>query len=427
VEGVNEIMTTDHWKRRADEWKEEHRYPYEWVQGQRLPLEWNPDIGMAGGGGFPALDPGQYNQSGVATEANNTTGVRGQEVDVKPPRVSYNPPASTARQHNWLTGGGGRPGFQNMTVTDDFGSYEPPKKKPTEVEWWWEMHPDDWPPPGPPGSNWPGYPPPWSEQPPDWNPPPTWAEENAEPQPSPIQIGPPERTFPPQTPGGPFMPPPFWLLQDPDATGDDVAKAREGKEPWFGVLVHDGQKTMPFEEFAEMTGLPPDQAWEQWHQFFSNTRPEINREGTDYWSTGMPFTSTMGTDQMIDAIQPSQMVTSEGRDILDTYGMVQNNPNVISYPYREEDPDGEWQPGFGQPVNPTMAKRPVPREVPYYDQRGLLEAQILDEMAMRGIPPTGGLDAPGYNPRNQHLYNDTPIGRVDPRAVLGGILKRLRG
>jgi len=125
---------------------------------------------------------------------------------------------------------------------------------------------------------------------------------------------------------------------------------------------------------------------------------------------------------MLEAIDDAM-----GEDILDTYSMVQNNPNVISYPYRDEDPDGEWQPGFGQPVNPMMGQRPAPREIPYYDQRGFLEAQILDEMAMRGIPPTITLDAPGYMPRDQHLYANTPVGRVDPNVVLINILKRIRG
>jgi len=60
-------------------------------------------------------------------------------------------------------------------------------------------------------------------------------------------------------------------------------------------------------------------------------------------------------------------------------------------------------------------------------QRGLLENQILDEMAMRGIPPAVLLDQAGYNPRDQHLYRDTPVGPVNPNLVLLNVLNRIRG
>ena len=342
------------------------------------PAQWNRFSGAASS--FPALAPQQF-QMPVQPSPQTVRNVSVQSN----PRVSYNPPTSTAGQHGYVSN------FPNMTPGYDYGSprmgYMVPEPPPITGT----PHPDikiqDT----------------------------ITTPSEPTPEPAPPEGG--------TTGAPPFMAPSIWLLQDPDATGDQLTAAKEGKEPWFGVLVSDGNETMAFEEFAEMSGMPPAQVWAMWNQYFSHSRPEMTgREGTDYWSTGVPFTSTMGTDQMLETINQAQ-----GEDMLDTYSMVQNDPNVFSYPYRDEDPNGEWQPGFGQPVNPIMGQRPVPREIPYYDQRGLLEAQILDEMAMRGIPPAVTLDAAGYNPRDQHLYSNTPVGRVDPNVVLINILKRIRG
>lgn len=330
------------------------------------PANWNRYSGA--GGSFPPLAPQQFQQV-VQRSPQTVRNVKVQSV----PHVTYNPPTSTAGQHPWLTNPNAHMGY--MTTMPDYGSSRSAASG-------WNYVPPLNPPPGPPVKQ----------------------------EPEPPQ---------PQTPSGPLMPPSYWLIKDPDQTGDDIAAAREGQGPWFGVLVYNGQETVPFEEFAAQRGMPPAQAWAMWNKYFSNERPTLTREGTDYWSTGVPFTSTMGTDEMLETIEGAQ-----GGDVLDTYKMVQENPNVISYPYREEDPDGEWQPAFGQPVNPTMAKRPVPKEIPYYDQRGLYEAEILDEMAMRGMPPTAMLDQPGYNPRDQHLYSDFP---TTPELVLRGVLERLRG
>ena len=288
------------------------------------PANWNRFSGTAGS--FPALAPQQF-QMPVQPSPQTVRNVPVQSN----PRVSYNPPTSTAGQHSYVSN------FPNMTPGYDYGS------APTGY-----VVPELFPPGGAPH---------WATQLPEPTPEPT-------PEPAPPEEG--------IAGAPPFMAPSVWLLQDPDATGDEVAS--------------------------------------------------MGRKRDDFWGTGVPFTSTMETDEMLEAIDDAM-----GEDILDTYSMVQNNPNVISYPYRDEDPDGEWQPGFGQPVNPMMGQRPVPREIPYYDQRGLLEAQILDEMAMRGIPPTITLDAPGYMPRDQHLYANTPVGRVNPNVVLINILKRIRG
>ena len=411
------------------------------------PAQWSSSYGIGPDvvhGNFPALDvpsTGRFTDTTMEPLRPQT------KVTTVPSNVTtYGGGEDTAGRYPWLSRFGG--GTVIKDVAGQGGPKIPADNEPQSniVEWWWQIPPEDWPPPGPPGSGWETGEPPIRSQPP-----PGYYDDPMpyEPEAPNVQFIPPGPGRPPEideiyeqppyapvepkiepappeggtTGAPPFMAPPIWLLQDPDATGDEIAAARQSGEPWTGVLVSDGTQTMAFEEFAEATGLPTDQAWARWNEFFSNPRPEITgREGTDYWSTGIPFTSTMGTDQMLGTIGNAM-----GEDMLDTYSMVQNNPNVFSYPYRPEDPDGEWQPGFGQPVNPTMGQRPVPREIPYYDQRGLLEAQILDEMAMQGIPPTAMLDAPGYMPRDQHLYTNTPVGRVDPNVVLINILKRIRG
>ena len=144
------------------------------------PANWNRYSGA--GGSFPPLAPQQFQQ--VVQPSPQT--VRNQPAFSNPP-VSYNPPASTAGQHGYVSN------FQNMTPGYDYGG--------SQV----------------------GY---MAPPPPVFAPPPTPT----------IQALPPEAPEP-QTPGGPLIPPSYWLLKDPDQTGDDIAAAREGQPPWFGILV----------------------------------------------------------------------------------------------------------------------------------------------------------------------------------------------
>ena len=118
-------------------------------------------------------------------------------------------------------------------------------------------------------------------------------------------------------------------------------------------------------------------------------------------------------------IQKYLTETPSGQSMLDTYAMVSNEPTVYSYPFREEDLDGEWQPGLGNPVNPTMAKRPVPMEMPFYDYRGNIGAQVLDQLGQQGLntDPFITLDKEGYNPRQKEN---------NVKSRLGQSLERLR-
>lgn len=263
--------------------------------------------------------------------------------------------------------------------------------------------------------------------------------------------GPPKITGPDiPGPGGPLMPPPYWVIKDPDQTGDDIMAAKDMTNPWSNMIVGGPHSDDPNAHLYDEYSIPANMSFDEWYNhmyqpsgpvqspqelwdygqdiglegFGQDTR---SREGTDYWSSGLPFNTTMSSEQIAGLVNKYQ-VEHNGRTYLDTYKMVQENPEVFSYPYREEDPDGEWQPALGSPINPTMAKRPVPMESPFYDLRGYYGRQVLDDLARQGfnMDPHDSLDKPGYNPRVQEEeINDA----ATPRAVAmkQGVLERIYG
>lgn len=252
-------------------------------------------------------------------------------------------------------------------------------------------------------------------------------------------------------PGGPLIPPPYWALKDPDQTGDDVMAARDMGNPWSNMIVGGPHPDDPNAHLYDEYSPPFNGSFEEWFNYMYQPSGPIqspedlwnygkdlglegfgedtrSREGTDYWGTGIPFNTTMTTEQITDLIKKYQVTTPEGRTYLDTYRMVQENPEVISFPYREEDPDGEWQPALGSPINPTMAKRPVPMEAPFYDPRGYYGRQVLNELARQGynMDPHDFLDKPGYNPRVQEQeVNDSSTSGAVP--LKQGVLERIYG